>query len=196
MSDERKNSRLPPPAFPPGARKVVHRNNSAPPKARPPVGAEDGAFISPDDPLPPRGDKLAGAFISPDDPMPQRRPDALQGALISPEEPLPVRGAPRDDEEEGVVMGIGSDPHLAHEELVTGGDPHVIEVVDAVRKLAEGLKRKGEAALRSSPSMSRFEATLRAYCVGYLAGRRAEDEAERAEMSSRAQPKLEPPPDY
>jgi hypothetical protein len=192
MSDERKNSRLPPPAFPPDARKVVHRNNSAPAKTRP--ATQDGAFISPDDPMPPRTDKLAGAFISPDDPMPQRRPDAFQGAMISPEEPLPARGAP--DDEEGVVMGIGSDAHMEPEELVTGGDPHVIEVVDAVRKLAEALKRRGEAGLRSSPSMSRFEATLRAYCVGYLAGRRADDESERAEMSSRGQTKLDPPADY
>jgi hypothetical protein len=29
--------------------------------------------------------------------------------------------------------------------------------------------------------MSRFEATLRAYCVGYLAGLRAEDEVEAGE---------------
>jgi hypothetical protein len=37
--------------------------------------------------------------------------------------------------------------------------------------------------------MSRFEATLRAYCVGYLAGRRAEDEAEASDMTRRVQPK-------
>jgi hypothetical protein len=41
--------------------------------------------------------------------------------------------------------------------------------------LAESLNRKGEAGLRANLEMSRFEATLRSYCVGYLAGRRAED---------------------
>jgi hypothetical protein len=68
-----------------------------------------------------------------------------------------------------------------------------MEVVEAVRKLAEALGRKGEAGLRTTPSMSRFEATLRAYCVGYLAGRRAEDEAERTEAATRVQPKDERP---
>jgi hypothetical protein len=180
MSDERKNSRLPPPAFPPGMRKLVHRNNSAASKPRPAPGVGNGAFILPDDPLPRRGDEIEGAFISPDDPMPQRRPDSFQGALISPEEPMPARGDVGTSEE-GVVMGMGSDAHMEREELVTGGDPHVMEVVEAVRKLAEGLKRKGEAGLRTSPTMSRFEATLRAYCVGYLAGRRAEGETQRSE---------------
>jgi hypothetical protein len=195
MSDERKNSRLPPPAFPPGARKVVHRNNSGPSKQRPAPGREgdEGAFISPDDPLPQRGDTMSRAFISPDDPMPVRRPDALQGALISPEDPMPARAGADVSGEDGVVMGMGSDAHMEPEELVTGGDPHVIELVEAVRKLAEGLKRKGEAGLRSSPSMSRFEATLRAYCVGYLAGRRAEDDAEHTDVVTRSQQKLEPP---
>jgi hypothetical protein len=47
--------------------------------------------------------------------------------------------------------------------------------MEAVSKLAESLNRKGEAGLRANLEMSRFEATLRSYCVGYLAGRRAED---------------------
>jgi len=51
----------------------------------------------------------------------------------------------------------------------------VIELIGAVGRLAEALKRKGEAGLKAQPHMSRFEATLRAYCLGYLAGRRAED---------------------
>jgi hypothetical protein len=192
MGEERKNSRLPPPAFPPGTRKIVHRNSTS---AKPPSPAEssvDGdAYISPDDPLPPRSDKVSHAFISPDDPIPRRRPDVLHGALISPEDPLPRRDEIDLSEEEGVVTGMGSNAHLEHEELVTGGDPHVMEVVEAVRKLAEALKRKGEAGLRSSPAMSRFEATLRAYCVGYLAGRRADDEADRTEVGTRAQPKAD-----
>jgi hypothetical protein len=141
----------------------------------------DEAFISPDDPIPARTDKLAAAFIQPDDPLPERRPDALREAIISPEEPLPKReplgerrtmGKP----EEGVVTGIGSDVHLEAGELAAAGDPHVMELIEAVGKLAQALKHKGEAGLRTTPDMGRFDATLRAYCVGYLAGRRAEAE--------------------
>jgi hypothetical protein len=129
------------------------------------VSVED-AFISPDDPLPARVDPMGAAFISPDDPIPERR----------------IELAPqfRDEEsiepgEEGQVVGMDLDPHLEPDEVVSGGDPHVMEVMHAVSKLAEGLNRRGEAALRAAPEMSRFEATLRAYCVGYLAGRRAEE---------------------
>jgi hypothetical protein len=188
MSSERKSSRLPPPAFPPGARMKVHQNST--PTAKPAADGSD-AFISPDDPLPPRNDKVAKAFISPDDPLPPRR-ETSSSALVSPEDPLPLRPSELEEEEEGVVTGMGFDPHLDPEELVTGGDPHVLEIVDAVRKLDDALKRKGEAGLRATPGMSRFEATLRAYCVGYLAGRRAEDEVEHSETSRRVQPKADP----
>jgi hypothetical protein len=125
---------------------------------------------------------MTSAFISPDDPIPDRT--RADDAYISPDEPIPHR-APRsgpvamdDDEDfgEGVVTGIGDDAHMDPDELALGFDPHVLEVVDKVVKLAEALKQKGEAGLRSTPGMSRFEATLRSYCVGYLAGRRAEDE--------------------
>ena len=172
---------LPPPAFPPGSRK--HALRGTPPKsATPPkrVSADD-AYISPDDPMPARTDKMAAAFIQPDDPLPERRPDAVREAFISPEEPLPKReplGARRTmgKPEEGVVTGIGSNQHLDRGELAAAGDPHVMELVDAVSKLAQALRRKGEAGLRTTPEMGRFDATLRAYCVGYLAGRRAEAE--------------------
>ncbi len=70
------------------------------------------------------------------------------------------------------------DAHVEHEELVTGGDPHVIELLEAVSKLAEALRSRGEAGLKATPEMGRLEATLRSYCVGYLAGRRAEDEVD------------------
>jgi hypothetical protein len=151
-------------------------------------GVEGNAYILPDDPLPPRNDKVSQAFISPDDPLPPRN-DRVTGAFISPEDPLPRRRESTAADDEGVVTGMGFDAHLDPAELVTGGDPHVIEVIDAVRKLADVLKRKGEAGLRAPPGMSRFEATLRAYCVGYLAGRRAEDEAEASDMTRRVQPK-------
>jgi len=182
MSDEKKDTRLPPPAFPPGSRKHVHANsNSRPSSGARSEGDGDDAFISPDDPIPPRRrDAMGEAFISPDDPIPARRPDAVFDAFISPDDPLPPRGA--EEPEEGVVTGIGDDPHMAPEELISGGDPHVIELIGAVGRLAEALKRKGEAGLRTSPQMTRFEATLRAYCVGYLAGRRSEDDESTPEI--------------
>jgi hypothetical protein len=106
--------------------------------------------------------------------MPARRSDAVFDAFISPDDPLPPRG--HGAQEDGVVTGIGDDPHLDPAELVSRGDPHVIEIIGSVGRLAEALKRKGEAGLRSAPHLTRFEATLRAYCVGYLAGRRADEE--------------------
>jgi hypothetical protein len=176
---------LPPPAFPPGSRKHVHRNSGGPKPetATPRRGVGDDAFISPDDPIPARTDRVEAAFIQPDDPIPERRPDAVRDAFISPEDPLPKREAlgvrrtmGKPEEEEGVVTGIGSDAHLDRGELAAAGDPYVMELIDAVTKLAQALRRKGEAGLRSSADMGRFDQTLRAYCVGYLAGRRAEAE--------------------
>ncbi len=181
-NDKNGGRSLPPPAFPPGSRRHAHRNSSSPksePAPRP--GAVDEAFISPDDPMPARSDKVSAAFIQPDDPIPERRPDAMRQALISPEDPLPRReplGARRTmgKPEDGVVTGIGSDAHLDSSELAAAGDPHVMELVEVVSKLAQALRRKGEAGLRTTPDMGRFDATLRAYCIGYLAGRRAEAE--------------------
>lgn len=190
MTSEGKSSRLPPPAFPPGTRKKVHKNSTSPLKASAGADADSVTFISPDDPMPPRSDKVAKAFISPDDPMPAR--SARPSPFISPGDPIPPRRAKSESDEEGVVTGMGFDAHMDPDELVTRGDPHVLEVLDAVRKLSDALTRKGEAGLRASPGMSRFEATLRAYCVGYLAGRRAEDEGEHSEMVRRVQPKAEP----
>ena len=146
MSENNKESRLPPPAFPPGVRKHVHRSSRG-------TGAK-------------RSESAADAFISPDDPMPQRKLHVLDGSSHL---------TPIDADEEGQVVGMDLSPHLEEAEAVSGGDPHVIEVMDAVAKLTAALRRRGEAGLRSTPGMSRFEATLRAYCVGYLAGRRAEE---------------------
>ena len=173
MSSERKNSRLPPPAFPPGVRRKAHKNSTGPGQPMGDPELEANVFISPDDPLPPRDDEVAKAFIEPDD-------------------PLPLLGETSDAGEEGVVMDMGSDPHLDPEELVMAGDPHVMEVAHAVRTLADALTRKGQAGLHATPEMSRFEATLRAYCVGYIAGRRAEDEEQLSEMARRVKPKVEP----
>ena len=176
MSDETKDPRLPPPAFPPGSRRHVHTNSDSPAEnATRPSGGTPDVFISPDDPLPPRKDSVDEAFISPDDPLPVRRPDAVFDAFISPDDPLPPRM--QLEPEEGIVTGMGDDAHMDPNELSAGGDPHVLEVAGAVERLAAALKKKGEAGLKATPQMSRFEATLRAYCVGYIAGRRAEDEA-------------------
>jgi len=151
--------RLPPPAFPPGARRRQTRPNPAP------TGQELGeAFISPDEPIPPRPSFPDEAFISPD------------GSIGGGSTDTPVAGSDGGEREPRVqVTGIGSDTHLDPFELTVSRDPYVRELVQHVSKLAEALKSLGEAGLRATPGMSRFEATLRAYCVGYLAGRRAED---------------------
>lgn len=129
-----------------------------------------GAFISPDEPIPERRRGLDGALISPDDPIPDR--------MTSPGESTrdPTRMPGRGPEASGVVTGIGSDEHLDPVEMSFGGDPHLNELLDAVRKLAAALEHRGEGGLRVTPDMTRFEAQLRAYCVGYLAGRRAEND--------------------
>jgi len=166
MSEKTNEGRLPPPAFPPGVRKHVHPNSRAPHSAVPTTGSVEDAFISPDDPIPVRADPVEQAFISPDDPIPERKIELADDFK---------EHAPPDPNEEGEVVGMDLDPHTGLNEVVSGGDPHVMEVMEVVGKLAEALKRRGEAGLRTSPDMSRFEATLRAYCVGYLAGRKAKE---------------------
>jgi len=157
--DGRGGRRLPPPAFPPGARRPAVVRVEAP------------------------ADDLSAALILPDDPIPERTGSVPDDAFVSPDEPIrrrsPRAASPLEfevDPDEVVVTGIGDDAHLDADELAAGFDPHVLEVVDAVGKLAEALKRKGEAGLKATPEMSRFEAQLRSYVVGYLAGRRAADE--------------------
>lgn len=177
----RQNGRspLPPPAFPPGSR----RHQAARERSKR-AASTDGAFISPDDPMPSRGDPLGGALILPDEPLVRAAEagDVDRGgdAFISPDDPLPSRDrsgprvAPDDAEEEGVVTGMGDDAHMDPTEIAAAGDPHVMRLTEKIGKLAEALRQKGEAGLRTSPGMDRFDATLRGYCVGYLAGRRAE----------------------
>lgn len=165
MSENSDDSRLPPPAFPPGMRRRGYGARRGP-ESKPEASDSDG-IISPDAPMPGRRDKLSGALISPDEPIPERKIELLE------EFQSPTDGI--EPGEEGVVVGMDLDAHLEPEEVVSGGDPHVIELTHAVSTLAEALQRKGQAGLHTHPEMSRFEATLRAYCVGYLAGRRAED---------------------
>jgi len=51
-------------------------------------------------------------------------------------------------------------------------DGAVAELARVVGLLASGLQARGEPALEATPDMSHLEATLRAFCVGYLAGAR------------------------
>lgn len=169
MSDNTNENRLPPPAFPPGTRKHVHRNSDAPSSVAPSVESVEDAFISPDDPMPPRTDPVADAFISPDDPIPERTIELAEP--FATDSPL-AAGA------EGEVVGMDFDAHTAPAEVTLAADPHVTELVGAIARLSDVLQRRGEAGLRTLPEMSRFEATLRSYCVGYLAGRRAEEPPE------------------
>ena len=142
---------LPPPAFPPGAGRVrVRRAVEQGP------GALGEAYISPDDPVPPRDGIPADAFIAPD------------GVDLPAPAVPPLQEEDEIDPDEVVVTGIGDDPHLDPLELLVGGDPFVMEVVETVEKLAESLKRKVKAGLHVTPGMTRFEATLRAYRYGTL----------------------------
>jgi len=147
---------MPPPAFPPGQLGPLR------PRFRGRSGAGDGV---PDD-----------AFISPDEPIERSGSRIAPGAFISPDAPLPTRGEEDEDIEpgQGIVTGMGDDPHLGAEDLaiVRQSDPVIADLALRIRRLADALLDKGEAGLRTTPEMSRFEATLRAYCVGYLAGQR------------------------
>lgn len=142
MSEDRKPTRLPPPAFPPGNRRHPGSGDASGPDGRGEGKvSEDGEGFT---------------FISPDEPFPDH--DRAMEA--------------------GTATGIGDDPHLAAEDLASSGDPHVRELVLALSKLAEAVRRRGEAGLRVTSDMSRFESTLSGYCLGYLAGRREDGPAE------------------
>ncbi len=151
MSEKSVGPPLPPPAFPPGARRHAYRSRTR--ESEPGVRPTDGLFISPDDPFPVRVDQVGGALISPDEPIPERGSTPLF---------------------EGEAVGMDLHATIEHMQVVSGGDPHVLEVMKAVDGLADALRARGEAGLLTHAAMSRFEWTLRSYCAGYLAGRRAE----------------------
>ena len=150
-------NRLPPPAFPPHQHIQPRRNHRRSAEA-----TETGGGV-PDD-----------AFISPDEPIVRSGFRFAQEAFISPDEPLPPRGAEHVDTDEVVVTGIGDDPHLGPEDLgpARHEDPIVADLALRVGRFADGLRDRGEAALRTTVDMKSFETTLRAYCVGYLAAQR------------------------
>ncbi len=164
MSDSTNQPWLPPPAFPPGQRRHAHRQ--AGPRQEPDPG-DASAMIAPEDPIPLRRDPIEQAFILPDEPIPERKIDL-------PPDFADHASAPTDPWE-GEVVGMDLDADTEPVEVVTTHDPRVEEIAVAVAKLSQALHRKGEAGLKTSPEMSRLEATLRAYCLGYLAGRRVED---------------------
>lgn len=176
--------RLAPPVFPGGHGR--ERENGGPPHdetAAASGSVPDEAFIDPDEPIRTTDRFSDGAFIDPDEPIVRTRPpqppedfeevlkrQEEEGSVVVDEELMDF------DEMDVVVTGIGDDPHLDDEEISDVdryGDSDVADLVRKVGVLADALRDKGEAGLRSTPGMTRFEATLRAYCVGYLAGRRS-----------------------
>ena len=131
-------------------------------------GVPEDAFIDPDEPIVRSEARLDDAFIDPDEPIvrthPPEKPEDFEEV---------VKGSGGEGEEEVVVTGIGDDTHLEDfKKIEKYGDPHVVELVEKVSYLADQLRHKGEAGLRTEPGMTRFEASLRAYCTGYLTGKR------------------------
>lgn len=169
--------RLPPPAFPPGHR-VLGRTNHRPAPPAPPsptAGSGEAASAEVGAPGADAGDVPADAFISPDEPFVRAGSRFAPDAFISPDEPLPARHRDEGvDPDDVVVTGIGDDPHLGKEDAGVSrpDDPALADLIARVGRLADALRDRGEAGLRTTPDMTRFEATLRAYCVGYLAARR------------------------
>ena len=171
-SDPAAVHRLPPPMFPPGSRRVRPRTIPKPvePEEDEDIssGIPDDAFIMPDEPFH-RAER--DAWIDPDEPIvrtePPQPPDDWEQVIY---------GTPPLGPDGVLVTGIGEAPQPDDwDSLLKGShgrDAHVAELVRAVQRLAEGLAVRGEAALKATPDMTPFEATLRAYCVGFLASAR------------------------
>ena len=166
QGDRPELDQLPPPAFPPGERGAKYSRTIRTPLGEPDPAQRGGAGTG-------KPGVPEEAFISPDEPIVREGSRIAPDAFISPDEPIPEEGPG-----EGVVTGIGNDAHL--EEVDPNSRHHdaaLADLVAQVGRLADDLRDHGEEGLSATAEMSRFEATLRAYCVGYLvAEREAEEE--------------------
>ncbi len=166
------SGRLPPPAFPPGSarRRTVGSGRLMADAAD---DSEEGAipadaFFSPDDAVVRSGIRVPDdAFFSPDQPVVRQTPPT------KPEDFEAVMDRSSGDDGDGVIVtGMGLDSHVRKGGEMKLKDPHVERVYVALKALTRAIRERGEAGLRTTNEMSRFEATLRGYCVGYLAGLR------------------------
>ena len=185
------HERLPPPMFPPGSRRRrVRRPPTPSPAPEDDVagagGIPDDAFISPDEPIQGGTGQEREAGTSPV----AEDANLAESAFISPDEPIVRTSVPHapedyeeviggwDEDEDVLVTGIGDDPHLSDEDIQaieSFGDSHVADLFKALDRLTDAVRAKGEGGLKSTSDMTPFEISLRAYCVGYLAGRREEE---------------------
>ncbi len=158
----RKLDRLPPPAFPPGARRTA-------PTRSPPDGDGETSLA---EQLP------EGALISPDEPVRRVSGKVPEDAFISPDEPIrsrdPLPGRPQDaaaTEDDVVVTGIGEqDPAYYRSPSAVVADMHDIEqAAPVLEDLARQIRADGVAALFLESGLSRFESALRSFLAGYFA---------------------------
>jgi hypothetical protein len=176
--------------FPPGDRR---RQVTRP--ATPGLNGTDGvpedAFIMPDEPLPRDEERPTDDPFEPEVWSSAKAAELVDEALISPDAPIVRREPPKKPADfervvrgraplkldDVTVTGIGDDAHLEDDDLVTddGVERHVRELTRYIERLGDALRLRGEAGLRTTADMTRFEATLRAYCVGYLTRVREEE---------------------
>lgn len=145
---------LPPPAFPPGARRreVAERVSN-------PAPTSDGE----------EKEIPGGAFISPDDPIRTKARGIPDAAFISPDDPL----VPVQRNEEGQVTGLGLLANPSSEPVsFRRQTPSIHELPYLLDQLAEHLHESGERALEVHAEMGHFQAALRSFLRGYLEGGR------------------------
>ena len=152
-----------------------HEDPPLPPPMRPTESrwSADAGFGEPHEAPEGEGSIPEDAIHDPDDPVVR-----LEPPTVPPDFEAVMKGVGSLERTMGEVSvtGMGNDPHVRPDPgLEPQADPHVAELSAALERLRRGLASRGEAALKVDPDMSRFDATLRAYCVGYLAGRRADD---------------------
>ncbi|MFP3948405.1 MAG: hypothetical protein ACLFWG_06725 [Longimicrobiales bacterium] len=152
--------RLPPPAFPPGARRrsIRRRAVTESPGSPAPTGSERAGPEFPRD-----------ALISPDEPIRKKGRGIPDEAFISPDDPL----VPVVRDQEGQVTGMSV---LTSSRAESGPGrsvkPTVHELPYLLGQLAENLQESGEKALEVRSDMGHFQAALRSFLKGYLEGSR------------------------